>query len=369
MHCCVECVVLDQHVVLALPATDLVIVASFDCFVACAASGWLCAACKAGAGGSPGNCDPCPYNTFQAGPGYGDGFTCKSCPSTAFNHYIGETFYSYGMTFWKAMPTPYLCTPRYSQAASPTGHRLGIVDDVFVNVSQATTTDCVKACPADKCCIAEFYPEGADDGGPLCRHAYLPPSSPMAIVKSLDDTVARLYYKLPPSELIAAASIKNDTAPGSTISNSTLQQAASIYTVTNTTERLPANFTVTADGKVKAKTQASGVYAVCDMSAWQQYAEDGWVGTSPNPALVEEDRSVMEWNVLGVCYSESSCHDSCMSDSTCWGFIHVPGKGYTLRTGEMMLGVRSFFVSPDPAQMTDEQLAAQSISTFGYNPT
>lgn len=312
-----------------------------------------CNVCKAGAGGAPGSCAACPYNTYQPGSAvFGDGRTCKSCPKSAFNHYIGDTFVSPGITFWTSMTSPYLCVPRYSQAASPAGHTLGLSDKVFVDVPSAAsdTAACITACPADKCCIAEFYRE-SEYGPASCRHAILPPARPMAMVASVpDDTKPRLYYKLPPSEMIAAASVKSASVNAT---QSSSDGVGAVYTDTKAGNRTAvgtATGTGSSENAVKAKTMASGVFAICDMTDWQQLAADGWIGRSPNPMLVEEDRTVAEWDVLRVCNSEGSCHKSCVADASCWGFIYVPGKGFTLRTGEMMLGVRSFFVSPDPAQ-------------------
>jgi hypothetical protein len=323
--------------------------------------------CKAGAGGTPGSCSACPYNTYQPGAAvFGDGYTCRPCPKSAFNHYIGDTFTSPGITFWTAMASPYLCVPRYSQAASPAGHTLGLPDKVFTDVPDGASdmAACITACPADKCCIAEFFRE-SDAGGSSCRHAILPPARPMAMVASVDDGKPRLYYKLPPSEMIAAASIKsgaNSTQGGSSNSGNSTGGVGAVYTDTAAGNRTAVGTvagSVSPENAVKAKTMASGVFAICDMTDWQELAAEGWIGTSPNPMLVEEERTVTEWDVLGVCSSEGSCHKSCVADASCWGFIYVPGKGFTLRTGEMMLGVRSFFVSPDPAQ---SPVAANGLS-------
>jgi hypothetical protein len=190
----------------------------------------------------------------------------------------------------------------------------------------------------------------------------------MAMVASVDDGKPRLYFKLPPSEMIAAASVKRpanltqSSGNSSSGSGNGTAGVGAVYTDTAAGNRTAVGTAAGAqspDNAVKAKTMASGVFAICDMTDWQQLAEEGWIGTSPNPMLVEEDRTVAEWDVLGVCSSETSCHKSCVADSSCWGFIYVPGKGFTLRTGEMWLGVRSFFVSPDPAQTP---LAANGLS-------
>eukprot|EP00775_Hariotina_reticulata_P006505 gene6505-6732_t len=95
----------------------------------------------------------------------------------------------------------------------------------------------------------------------------------------------KLYYKLPPSELVAAANAANDT-------------------------------------KVKAKTQSSGIYARCDL------------GTKP-------------W-LADPLKNEATCEATCDALATCWGYIFVPGpgKGDAIRGGEMQLGARTFFTVP-----------------------
>jgi len=125
-----------------------------------------------------------------------------------------------------------------------------------------------------------------------------------------DTTTAKLYYKLPPSELIAAASVKNDTSV------------------------------------VKAKTQSSAIYARCSLGSFASLASDGLVGTSPFPDDIEKARDFVRWNEAR-CNSEKSCEATCDSLATCWGYVFVPGKGYAIRGGEMQLGFRTFFASPD----------------------
>lgn len=279
--------------------------------------------CIAGYGGDPGDCTACPYGTFQPGSEYGNGLTCRPCPATYFNHNLGDTFKSYGITFFKAMPNAFMCVPRFTQAAAPAGSILALPDKMFmVDDSSTDVETCVRACPSDSCCIAEFTEEGD------CRRAVLPPGRPAAVVArvvEVDNSLpAKLYYKLPPSEM-SAMSVK-----------SLLDK--------NITELSP-------EQRLRlAKTLASGVFAICDLSEYEELAADGWLGTSNNPRLVEEARNIAEWDAPG-CNSEFNCHEACVADATCWGFLFVPGKGYTLRGGESVKGVRSFFVSPDPAEM------------------
>jgi hypothetical protein len=121
-----------------------------------------------------------------------------------------------------------------------------------------------------------------------------------------------MFYKLPPSE-IAAASVSNTT---------------------------------------KAKTMASGIYAVCNIESFKAAAAAGELGTSPDPTKVEDGRNSIQFGT-DACKDVATCKKSCEADAACWGFISVPGSGFALRGGESWLGGRSFFVSPDGAQLSN----------------
>lgn len=241
-------------------------------------------------------CELCPFGTYHAG----GGLSCTACPRTPFNHPVGDKYVSYGITFAKGLTGPETCVPRYAQLPAPAGHRLAINESLF----QVSTTDsfvpCIEGCPVDQLCITQWELQGTK-----CKRAILPPAGPEA-------TSARLYYKLPPSEIIAAASA-NDT-------------------------------------KVVRKTQAAGVYARGLMNPeWVTLAELGLVGTSTNPSLVEvtDMAQTVEW---GECENEMTCRLKCETTAACWGFINVPGKGWATRGGEDQIGTRSFVVSPDFSQ-------------------
>jgi hypothetical protein len=111
-----------------------------------------------------------------------------------------------------------------------------------------------------------------------------------------------LYYKLPPSQLIAAASQTisdhNSSARLPTLDSSSSSSGDSDH-----------------EGSVRAKTQPAGIYARCAMNrAWVEQAKLGRVGTSTNPVRVEE-KDVMEWN---ECSSELSCRLKCEANAACW---------------------------------------------------
>lgn len=217
------------------------------------------------------SCAPCTCGYYSTG----QGTSCTACPSTAFNHFVGERYVSVGITFFTNATGPETCVPRYSQLPRPAGDRLALNDAVFspVAAGSGSVAACVESCPDNKCCIVQF--EAGSNGAPnVCKHALLAPTGAVAD----NPIIPRLYYKLPPSMLIAAASINTSA---------------------------------------QAKTQYSSIYMKCDMSPWGDLPATGEIGTSPNPALVEMAKQTVEWNAAG-CTDESSCSDSCNTNAACW---------------------------------------------------
>jgi hypothetical protein len=272
------------------------------------------AACQPGYGKvkGTGDCWPCTFGTFNPGP---TSDTCSICPSTTYNDFVGDGYTSYGMTYNIGEQRIEACVPRFAQLPKPVGDRMGLPDEMFtVNVSVSSAANantavkmCVEACAADTCCIAEIE---KSDSGISCRHARLQPTLAM-----YTPDAARMFYKVPPSQIAAASKSSNDAAD-----------------------------------KLQAKTMGSGLFAVCDISEWLKATVNGYVGTSPNPALVEAGRNAIEWNTP-QCNSIDSCKASCLANAACWGFVVAPyngGPGFALRGGESWLGGRTFFVSPDP---------------------
>jgi hypothetical protein len=255
-------------------------------------------------------CTACSYGSFNLGtlP------SCMICPETTFSDFVGNGYTSTGITFRTGLKGPESCVPRRAQLPKPVGDRFGLPDAMFVNVTVSAQFDnqfvkgCVEACPANSCCIAEIE---KSDSGTTCKHAVLAPVGP-------DAAVARMYYKLPPSEL-AAASKNNKTA---------------------------------------AKTMASGIYAICDIEQHKAAAAAGLLGTSPDPTKVEAGRESIEFNTP-ACSNAADCKKACAADAACWGFVHVPGSGFALRGGESWLGGRSFFVSPDGKDVVNPAASLQ----------
>eukprot|EP00775_Hariotina_reticulata_P001857 gene1857-2193_t len=242
----------------------------------------------------------------------GDGTSCTACPETRFNHPVGNTYISQGITFWTKTPNSLTCVPEHAQLPAPCGAMFSVHDSVFTIQGPAAAASpgaCVDASPKDKCTIVQFE-EGPTPSTNVCKHAVLPPVGPVAE----NPAIPRLYYKLPPSELISDASIRSSN-------------------------------------QVRTKTKSSGIYARCNMAAWGTLPEDGEIGTSPNPYLVEQQKQTVEWNTPAgskwPCYSEASCQRTCDALATCWGYIYVQSKGFAIRGGEDQLDVRSFFSSPN----------------------
>ncbi|KAF8063858.1 hypothetical protein HT031_003715 [Scenedesmus sp. PABB004] len=257
-----------------------------------------CDVCAAGFGKTSGSstCSACNYGTFNLG----SSDSCMTCPTTTYQDPVGEAITSDGVTFRKSLKGAESCVPRFAQLANPAGDVLALPAGMFTANAATTVTTCLAACPADKCCVAEMLETTAGSGVVSCKHALLAPTTPAV------DGKAKMFYKLPPSEISAASK------------------------------------------DVSAKTMASGIFAACDIDSFATDAAAGLVGTSPNPLLVEAGRNAAEWDV-DECKSYATCKAACMSNGACWGFLYVPTKGWTLRGGEATLGARSFFVSPNGA--------------------
>lgn len=236
--------------------------------------------CVAGSGIQDGSssvdsCTPCQCGYYSTG----QGTSCIACPKTPFNHWVGDTYVSVGITFSPNATGPETCVPRFSQLPAPAGNRLALNDAVFTIATNgaASVAACVESCPENMCCIVQF--EAGSNGAPnTCKHALLAPTGPVQENRS----IPRLYYKLPPSMLIAAASVN-------------------------------AN----AGSSVQVKTQYSSIYMKCDMTPWGDLPATGEIGTSPNPALVEEAKQTVEWNAEG-CTDEKSCSEACNTNAACW---------------------------------------------------
>jgi hypothetical protein len=207
---------------------------------------------------------------------------------------VGDKYVSYGITFASGMVGPETCVPRYSQLPSPAGARLAIDPSLFSNGTQTGVdlVTCIESCSPSFCCVAQWEVENN-----TCRKAQLAPVGPLYAA-----TGASLYYKLPPSQLIAAASqpstsSSNSSGTGSTPTRDTSSSSSS------------------GEGTVRAKTQPAGIYTRCAMdSAWVEQAKLGRIGTSSNPERVEE-RDVVEW---GECSGELNCRLKCEATAACW---------------------------------------------------
>ncbi len=221
---------------------------------------------------------------------------------------------STGITVVRGAISADACIPRTAQLPNPAGDRMALPGSMFgpnntnpIDLTSSAATEqsinaalitCVFACPVSSCCIAELQRNSTDVA---CRRAVLTPAASLAAGALAG---ARMYYKLPPSEF-AAASTNN----------------------------------------ISAKTISSGIYAICNIDTWATEASDGKVGTSTDPTKVEVGNHA-NWT---ECTTVAACKARCDASAPCWGFVEVAGKGFALRGGEMSVGGRAFFVSPNGA--------------------
>ena len=73
-----------------------------------------------------------------------------------------------------------------------------------------------------------------------------------------------------------------------------------------------------------------------------------------------QEKTFVRWDERG-CTTEASCKTVCDAMATCWGFIHVPAKGFAIRGGEMQVGVRTFVASPEPVAAAAAGLNMSSL--------
>ncbi|WIA38112.1 hypothetical protein OEZ86_001474 [Tetradesmus obliquus] len=247
------------------------------------------------------DCEPCEGGTYSTG----NSLRCSACPPTTFNYPNAPTYVSNGITFNSLVTGIDQCVPRHTQLPAPAGARLGIDDSLLTTDAAAQDlVSCLGGCGPEKCCIVQWEAPSSS-----CKRAELAPVGP-------GFPGAKLFYKLPPSVAIATASISNTQSSTSSSSSN----------------------------EVSAKTRGSTQYARCAMAgAWATLAAAGKVGTATSAELVEQEHAV-SW---GECDSETSCEALCSAAAACWGYMHVPGKGWATRGGEDQIGTRSFFVSPD----------------------
>lgn len=283
-----------------------------------------CNRCPAGFGfiNGTGSCSACQAGKYQ--PGYlgndatgntpfGAGLGCLTCPTT-LSVYISSNgtekeFNSTGTTYRTAAASRDECIPKVAQLGIDVGTKFfdnnTLLDSVASNGFTNFTTCIEAACGTDEqCCFVQFdyaYRKNGT-GGPgnqTCRYKQMTPVTTANL--TADPDLNLVYYKMLPSDAIAAASL----------------------------------------GKVEAKAMSSGLYARCALP-------DGWGATGTydsdkigrrlfpdlTPALVSTTPAGL-----------AECKRKCDMMSICWGFTVKSGK-CQLRGGFDEQDVRSFFRNP-----------------------
>lgn len=160
-------------------------------------------------------------------------------------------------------------------------------------------SQCLDECVPGSCCFAtlQYYlPDGTTPDG-TCKVMELDPASP-------DTTTGyQLYYKLVPSDAIAAFSKKNDTVGA---------KEATAYTT----------------------------YQGCSTGNWESLLRGG---TNLGTAVRGHEQ-------LKTTVTPQQCQEYCTNAAACFGFLYTPTSGgkCQLVSGEIIENARSFFVVPDP---------------------
>lgn len=165
------------------------------------------AVCIAGFGRASLNatfCSMCPPGQYQPG----GLLYCLPCPNATFYAPVdgaGDQWSSAGLTtFLGAVGAS--CIPKESQLSPEAGQAYfgkdPEVQALLTNSTKQTLGACLSSCPSDACCLAQY--EVTDR---QCRTATLPAVAADAA------GYYRLMYKLPPSAMGSASSVKPDAAP------------------------------------------------------------------------------------------------------------------------------------------------------------
>jgi hypothetical protein len=275
--------------------------------------------CKPGYGKQYGSssCTKCAAGTYQAGfagsdvpaeHGYGE--LCIACPSTlsVFISSKGREadFTSHATTFRAGAAGEEECVPQTAQIGVDAGAR--IFNDAAMHTAAETTLEgCLGKCDAGSCCFVQFDYGHLNRQPAHCSYVNLAPSSdPNAYKNTSDAAAALLFYKLPPSGAITAASIESSTAA---------------------VDAVPESI-------VKGKVMSSGLYARCIVES----APD--VGRALG---IEVNLSTSQL---------SDCKLRCDMMSTCFGFT-VHAGSCSLRGATDAADVRTLFNNPAAATIVD----------------
>jgi len=243
----------------------------------------------------------CPPGTYQPG----GMVSCQACPNATFYAPVdgsGETWTSSGTTTFPGATGTESCVPKESQLSPEAGQAYfssaAAVQTLLTSSSRATLALCLASCPSDACCIAQY-----DAASKVCKTATLAPVG-------ADSPGYKLMYKLPPSTIGSASSLK------------------------------PA--------EVKAKMMSSGIYA---RAAIPDNLRATWLLVGTNLGRDARTFSSAQQATLWQAGTESSCKAACDNSNVCWGFI-FDGSQCLFRGGEDALNTRAFFVLPRAIELS-----------------
>jgi hypothetical protein len=301
-------------------------------------SAFVCTAeCAAGFGRQGNNCQKCPAGKYQPGylgndaavsptnNGFGDGSTCITCEKTR-SVYISSKgkefeYESDGTTYREGATGREECVPKTAQLGIDIGTKFFEDNSLLPVVSDFTPTAttpfgpdaCLTAaCQPGQCCFVQFdyawRSNAGSEGTKTCRAITMTVNT----VANSYATADLLFYKMLPSDAIAAASV-NKT------------------------------------GKVEAKAMSSGLYARCDLpSTW---AAAGTYGSNAIGRRIDGTGAACSTGCplpASTAADLADCKKKCDMLSVCWGFT-MKGGQCQLRGGYDEMDVRSFFRNPDPS--------------------
>ncbi|WIA36543.1 hypothetical protein OEZ86_007835 [Tetradesmus obliquus] len=259
------------------------------------------------------SCTACPAGKYQpgyfgndaGGANFGAGLSCLTCPDT-LSVYISSNgtekeYNSTATTYRKAAASRDECIPKVAQLGIDVGTKF--FEDMatlptVMNATSVTTFDaCINECTSLCCFIQYDYAyrkNGGGQGSKTCRYVAMTPITTAAL--TANPSLNLVYYKMLPSDAIAAASL----------------------------------------GKVEAKAMSSGLYARCALPTdWEADYDTDKIGKRLlAAALPATDAAQL-----------AQCKRRCDMMSVCWGFTVKDGK-CMLRGGFDEMDVRSFFRNP-----------------------
>jgi len=246
---------------------------------------------------------------------------CQSCPNATFYAPVdgaGPQWTSIGLTTFPGAVGAESCVPKESQMSPEAGQAYfgkdADVQGLLTKSTRQTMDACLSSCPADSCCLAQY-----EVSSKACQTATLAPVAADA------PGHYKLLYKLPPSAMGAASSLKAGASAAGSAG--------------------PAEV-------VKGKMISSGIYARCVVP---DSTVDAWfkVGTLLTADARTFSTATNPWDVADYVASEDDCKKKCDDSNVCWGFIYYTQYNQCFyKGGEDALKTRSFFVVPTGVDLT-----------------